>query len=909
MRFRSLTVTLAIAFLAVCTMVLMLFTFLDVYFDLHNQKIAIADRQQRIAQAAANTVRSFVQEKLRVLEATVRLSNLAQIHPGQQKVVLERLLGIEKAFRYLKLFKQEHELISVSRLSKSIPLHVTDEIARDMFTQVSRGKTYVSTVYVDEVTSEPMVILAVSVTDLFGDCKGALIAEANLKFMWDLVGQIKVGSKGVAYVVDNQGNLIASGDVCRVLRGENLIHLKEVNKFVGGDYGLQEETFNISKGIDGTHVVSTYVPLSTPGWAVVIELPVLEAYGPIVKQLGISALIMLLVLIMALFAGNYLAKRISEPIINLRDATRRISRGDFSARTKIESEDEIGELASSFNEMTKNLQVTTTSIGNLKREVGERKRVEVALRESEERYRTQFEEALDAMFIADAETGTLLDCNQAGAELVGREKSELVGKHQRILHPPEEVKGELSRTFKQHLKKKQGQALETQVITKNGKTRDVAIKANMLELKGRKVLQGIFRDITDQKLAEEETRKLEAQLQRAEKMEVIGTLAGGVAHDLNNVLSGLVSYPELLLLDLPEDSPLRAPILTMQNSGKKAAAIVQDLLTLARRGVTATEVTNLNDIIRDYLISPEHEKVSRFHSRVEFETKLESDLLDVLGSTIHLSKTIMNLISNAAEAVPNGGHVTISTKNKYIDKPIAGYDDVKEGDYVVLTVKDDGPGITASDLKRIFEPFYTKKVMGRSGTGLGLAVVWGTVKDHNGYIDVQSTEGKGTTFDLYFPVTRKEKYKTRSVRPINHYMGDGENILVVDDVREQREIAIRLLTKLGYAVEAAANGEEAIAFMQTHSADLLVLDMIMDPGIDGLDTYKKILELHPGQRAIIASGFSETERVREAQRLGAGQYVKKPYTLEKMGLAVKTELEKLRSRRFPADLFARARRA
>lgn len=890
MKFRSLTVTLAIAFFAVCTMVLTLFITLDVYFNLQTQKIAIADRQQRIAQAAANIVKSFVREKFRLLGATVRLSNLAQVHPGQQKLVLERLLGIERAFRYLKLFKQEKELISVSRLSTSAPLYAADKITRATFVQAPQGKTYVSPVYVDEVTSEPMVIMAVPVTDLFGDYKGALIAETNLKFMWDLVGQVKVGTKGLAYVVDNQGNLIACGDVSRVLRGENLLHLKAVNRFVGGDYRSEEETSNISKGVDDTYVVSTYTPLATPDWAVVIELPVLEAYGSIVKQLGISVLIMLLILIMAIFAGSYLAKRITKPIINLRDATRKISSGDFSARTKIESEDEIGELASSFNEMTKNLQETTTSIGNLKREVSERTRVEAALRESEERYRTQFEEALDAILIADAETGILLDCNQAAAELFGREKSELVGKHQRILHPQEQVEGEFSRTFKQHLKEKQGQALEAQIITKNGEVRDVAIKANMHQLKGRRVLQGIFRDITGQKLAEEQTRKLEAQLQRAEKMEMVGTLAGGVAHDLNNVLGGLVSYPELLLLDLPEDSPLRDPILTIQASGKKAAAIVQDLLTLARRGVTATEVTDLNEIIRDYFISPEHKKLSKFHPRVEFETNLERDLLNVLGSAIHLSKTIMNLISNAAEAMPDGGRVAISTKNKYIDKPIAGYDQVREGDYVVLTVKDDGPGIPASDLKRIFEPFYSKKILGRSGTGLGLAVVWGTVKDHNGYIDVQSTEGRGTTFELYFPVTREEKHEDGTAQPIHEYMGNGENILVVDDVKEQREIAITLLARLGYAVVAAASGEEAIAFMQTHSVDLVILDMIMDPGIDGLDTYKKILELHPGQRAVIASGFSETERVREAQNLGAGRYVKKPYTLENIGMAVKAEL-------------------
>ncbi|MBE9593015.1 MAG: response regulator, partial [Proteobacteria bacterium] len=239
--------------------------------------------------------------------------------------------------------------------------------------------------------------------------------------------------------------------------------------------------------------------------------------------------------------------------------------------------------------------------------------------------------------------------------------------------------------------------------------------------------------------------------------------------------------------------------------------------------------------------------------------------------------TVMNLVYNAAESMPDGGKVFISLENKYIDRLISGYDAVDEGDYVVLTVSDAGIGIAPNDIARIFEPFYTKKVMGRSGTGLGMAVVWGTVKDHNGYIDIQSAVGKGTTFVLYFPVTRKESTKEKSLLTFEDYKGKGESILVVDDMAEQREIASEMLKKLGYSVTSVSSGEEAIDYIKDNSVDLLVLDMIMDPGIDGLETYKRILKLRPGQKAIIVSGFTETGRVREAQKLGAGAYVKKPY--------------------------------
>lgn len=196
--------------------------------------------------------------------------------------------------------------------------------------------------------------------------------------------------------------------------------------------------------------------------------------------------------------------------------------------------------------------------------------------------------------------------------------------------------------------------------------------------------------------------------------------------------------------------------------------------------------------------------------------------------------------------------------------PISGYDDVNEGDYVVLTVSDSGVGIAAEEIHRIFEPFYTKKVMGRSGTGLGMAVVWGTVKDHKGYIHVESELEKGTTFKLYFPITRKEKAENQNSKELSDFIGNGESILVVDDVREQREIASKILSQLRYSVRLASSGEEAVKLMINETADLIVLDMIMSPGIDGLETYERIISIHPNQKAILVSGFSETNSVKKA---------------------------------------------
>jgi PAS domain S-box-containing protein len=404
---------------------------------------------------------------------------------------------------------------------------------------------------------------------------------------------------------------------------------------------------------------------------------------------------------------------------------------------------------------------------------------------------------------------------------------------------------------------------------------------------------GFALDITQLKQAEKEKQDLELRLNQLEKMEAIGRLAGGVAHDLNNVLSAVVSYPDLLLMRLPQDSPIKKPILTMQKSGQKAAAIVEDLLTLARRGVSVTEVLNLNEIVKNYLVSPEFETLKVYNSLVNIEFELEPDLLNIKGSPIHLTQTVMNLISNAAEATLRKGTVIISTYNCYLDKPVESYDlSIEPGEYVVLRVEDNGVGIRSEDLKKIFEPFYTKKVMGRSGTGLGMAVVWGTVKDHKGNIKVTSQEGKGTIFELYFPVTRQQIPKSESSISIKEYSGNKEKLLVVDDVQDQREISSTLLTSLNYDVITVSSGEDAVEYLKNEKVELVILDMIMDPGMDGLDTYKNILEQYPLQKAIITSGYSETKRVKEAQQLGVGMYIKKPYTLEKIGMAVRTELDR-----------------
>jgi len=522
------------------------------------------------------------------------------------------------------------------------------------------------------------------------------------------------------------------------------------------------------------------------------------------------------------------------------------------------------------------------------RNITERKRAADALRKSEEQHRTILQTAMDGFWLADTQ-GHLLDVNETYCRLSGYSLQELLA-----MCIPDLEAAETGGGTAAHIQKiiVQGEdRFESHHRRKDGSVFDVEVSVQYRPAEGGRFVV-FLHDITDRNQAEEEKRRLVERLQRAEKMESLGLLAGGVAHDLNNVLGIVVGYSEMLLDGVDRASPIRHSLENVMNGGLKAAAIVEDLLTLARRGVSGRDVLNLNKIIADCQQSTEFEKLYSYHPAVKIKTDLDPGLLNISGSSVHLDKTVFNLVSNASEAMAKGGIVTITTTNQYLDKPIQGYDQIREGDYVVLSVSDTGEGIHEADLKRIFEPFYTKKVMGRSGTGLGLAVAWGTVKDHHGYINVQSEEGKGSTFTLYFPVTREDIAAEAVAVAISEYMGSGKSILVVDDVKEQRDLAAGMLRTLNYNVSSVSSGEEAVAYMKEHKVDLIVLDMIMDPGMDGLDTYRSILEIRPKQKAIIVSGFSETERVKAAKALGSGAYVRKPYIKEKLGLAVRKEMDR-----------------
>ncbi len=513
---------------------------------------------------------------------------------------------------------------------------------------------------------------------------------------------------------------------------------------------------------------------------------------------------------------------------------------------------------------------------------------QIELRNQRDLVNSLFERILMGIMVWDRE-GTLLHANKGFTEITGylREEIKTLADWLHKAYPDPEYRRRVWADWDSSTDR-ENTVYELKVTCKGGAVKDIEYRGAFLP-DGRALIT--LSDITDRKRAEkalQESREIKA---RSRKMESLGLLAGGVAHDLNNILSGIINYPELLLLDLPKDSKLRKPIEAIQASGNRAAAIVMDLLTVARGVASPKEPLNLNNLIREYLESPEFENLKLIHPSITVTTNLGAGLLNIDGSPVHIRKVVMNLVLNASEAIKGRGNITISTANRHIERPLRNYNDVKAGGYTLLSVSDEGSGISPEDLERIFEPFYTKKTIGLSGTGLGLAVVWNVVQDHEGYINVESNDN-GTIFELYFPITGKELPGRDLAGPIVRYRGAGESILVVDDMESQREIVCEMLKALGYKAESVPSGEAAVAYLKEHKPDLMLLDMIMSPGINGRETYERALKIHPNQKALITSGFAETSEVKAAQALGAGRYLRKPFTLESIGNAIQEELKR-----------------
>jgi rsbT co-antagonist protein RsbR len=355
----SLTTTLAIAFFTLSAVVLLISSGLQILSNIQAQQEIISSKQQLIAHAATRSVSSFIQEKFSVLATALGLADLVTASPQAQQQILESLLGPQPAFRQLVVLNaQNQEVAHVARISHVAAGRLSEQLQHDSLPQIAQGKRYISSVYIDSVTSEPLVLMAVPATNALGDVQGALVAEVNLKFMWDLVDQLKVGETGQAYVVDRAGKLLAFSDTARVLKGENVGQLQMVRAFIANPAAAPAREAQIYPGITGATVVGTYVPLETPDWAVVTELPWAEAYREVIRQAVFSIGITVAMAVLAGLLGVFVARRLAVPLVNLTGTATRITEGEMELQAAVGGPREVARLAMAFNSMTTQLRQT-----------------------------------------------------------------------------------------------------------------------------------------------------------------------------------------------------------------------------------------------------------------------------------------------------------------------------------------------------------------------------------------------------------------------------------------------------------------------------------------------------------------------------------------------------------------------
>lgn len=521
----------------------------------------------------------------------------------------------------------------------------------------------------------------------------------------------------------------------------------------------------------------------------------------------------------------------------------------------------------------------------IQRDVTEQRQMGEALRESEEKYRTIFESTGTMMVIIEEDT-TISLVNEEFEKVSGYTKEEVEGKKSWAEFVAEE---DLARLAEYHrLRRIDPQTVprnyEARFIDRQGSVKDCLVTVALIPGSTKSLVSLL--DITEGKRLEEERQKLEAQLIQAQKMEAIGRLAGGVAHDFNNLLTVIIGYSDLVLGQLGEHDKLGADIKEIKRAGERAATLTRQLLAFSRRQIIQPEVLNFNDMVTNM------EKMLRrlIGEDITLNTILEPHLERIKADLGQVEQVIMNLVVNARDAMPEGGKLTITVENTTLDdKFCKSVSEARPGRFVCLSVEDTGIGMDKEILGHIFEPFFSTK---KTGTGLGLSVVYGIVKQHEGWINVSSEPGKGSVFKVYLPaITAAQVSDSKETASLAGSGGSGERILLVEDEDGIRAFASRVLRGNGYAVFEAASAEEALAIFKKERGEfhLIYCDVVL-PDVTGLQLVDQFLSLKPGLPVLMSSGYSEEKALVSVIKEREFSFLQKPYTLTELLKAVKESM-------------------
>jgi PAS domain S-box-containing protein len=630
-------------------------------------------------------------------------------------------------------------------------------------------------------------------------------------------------------------------------------------------------------GLDGEMIGTVY-----------LESDLQELRSRLQRYIWIMTIIMAASMFVALLLSARLQRVISGPIVHLAQTAKVVStEKNYALRAETRNRDELGVLIDGFNEMLGQIQKRDEELQQrneaLQDEIAERHRIEQELRESEKRLLDLFENSPDAIFVEDM-NGNVVAANTAACQLHGLERENLIGKHFNELVPPE-MREQVAENFKKQIKNEQ-QQVESFSWTADGRAVPIELRVRHMNYRGQPVLLFHARDITERKQAEETKAKLERQLRQSQKMEAIGTLAGGIAHDFNNILAAIMGYSELALMDL-EGNVAAGRLQEVLKASRRAKELVRQILTFSRQEEHERKPLKLQPIIEEAL------KLLRasLPSSIEIRQHTDPAIPSILGDATQIHQVMMNLGTNAWHAMnEQGGVLEIILTTVAVDADFAdAHPGLQPGPHIRLVVRDTGCGMERAELDRIFEPFFTTKAPG-AGTGLGLAVVHGVVKRHEGAISVYSEPGKGTTFNIYWPVhdgEAKSGPQESQVVP----KGQGEHILLVDDEEPLAALGKSMLERLGYRVTTEVSSVEALKTfsLQPRDFDLVITDQTM-PNMSGVELAKVLLEIRPELPVILATGYSTAINAEKAQAMGIREMLLKPSTAQSLAEAIRRAL-------------------
>ena len=518
--------------------------------------------------------------------------------------------------------------------------------------------------------------------------------------------------------------------------------------------------------------------------------------------------------------------------------------------------------------------------------VNKERETDAALRASEEKYRNILESIEEGYFETDL-NGYMIFFNGALCRILGYDAAELRGKNTREFTSEEtaarvnEVLAEVERTGEP------AAVVAYQIVDKENKTKELEISVSLIRgpLGQPEGFRAVVRDVSERVQAEQERKKLEAQLQQAQKMEAIGTLAGGIAHDFNNILMGIQGNASLLEMRLDPSHPGQEKIKNIEKYVESGTELSRQLLGFARRGKYQVKASDINDIIEKSA-----SMFARTRKEIRVDLQLSPDAWTVEVDRGQIEQALLNLYVNAWQAMPEGGTLYLMTENLYLDESYVQPYKIRTGSYVKITVADTGVGIDKADMIRIFEPFFTTKEMGR-GTGLGLASVYGIVKSHGGHINVYSEKGQGTTFTVYLPASQRRVEHEAPSAPAEVLKGK-ETILLVDDEEMIIDVGRGLLGELGYTVIAAKSGPEALEIYRLNRdrIDLVIMDMIM-PGMGGGETFDRLKTINPNARVLLSSGYSINGQASKIMERGCDGFIQKPFNIKQLSAKIREILD------------------